>query len=106
MRRQDLEKTKEGETENKYLRRLYDCKICTEKKLYIVKRDYERLEIDCVSSNSLSYNQKLRVYKLYPKKKTIHLKTKHGNALGPCKRAYFEGFTILGQCFLVIQKQI
>ncbi|GBM60335.1 hypothetical protein AVEN_108120-1 [Araneus ventricosus] len=34
------------------------------------------------------------------RKGQIHLKTKHGNDLGLCKRAYFECFTILGQCVL------
>ncbi|GBM02080.1 hypothetical protein AVEN_209765-1 [Araneus ventricosus] len=89
-------KTIEAETENKYKRRLYECKICTEKERYIIKRDSERLEIECVISESLPYNQELRVDKLYPKKKTIHLKTKHSNELGLCKRSYFEGFTNLG----------
>ncbi|GBM00713.1 hypothetical protein AVEN_150886-1 [Araneus ventricosus] len=84
----------------------YECKICAEKERYIVKRDFERLEIEFVNSNSLPYNQKLRADKLYPKKKTIHLRTKYDMALGLCKRAHFEGFTILGQCFMVIQKQI
>ncbi|GBM10947.1 hypothetical protein AVEN_171432-1 [Araneus ventricosus] len=40
-----------------------------------VKRDSERLEIECVSSNSFPYNQKPTVDRLYPKKKTIRHNT-------------------------------
>ncbi|GBN03047.1 hypothetical protein AVEN_169986-1 [Araneus ventricosus] len=36
-RRQDSSKTREDETENKYERRLYECKICTEIERYIIK---------------------------------------------------------------------
>ncbi|GBO09645.1 hypothetical protein AVEN_99892-1 [Araneus ventricosus] len=60
------ERTKQ-KAENKYKSRLCECKICTEKERYIVKRDYERLEIERVSYNSLPYNEKLRDDKLYPK---------------------------------------
>ncbi|GBL80645.1 hypothetical protein AVEN_241884-1 [Araneus ventricosus] len=73
MRRSIENKTRRDR--KKYKRRLYDSKICTEKEQYTVKRDCERLEIETVSSNSLPYNQKLRVDKLYPKKKTITLNT-------------------------------
>ncbi|GBM96307.1 hypothetical protein AVEN_6821-1 [Araneus ventricosus] len=91
MRRQDPSNAREDETQktkNRYKRRLCECKISTEKERCTVKKDCERLEIECVSSNSLPYNQKLIVDNLYPKKKTIHLKTKHGNSVGLCKRAY------------------
>ncbi|GBN76730.1 hypothetical protein AVEN_180430-1 [Araneus ventricosus] len=53
----------------------YECNICPEKERYIVKRDCERLETECVSSNSLPYNQKLRVDKLYSKNKIIRFIT-------------------------------
>ncbi|GBN60504.1 hypothetical protein AVEN_93923-1 [Araneus ventricosus] len=102
------QKTKECETENKrgrdrkpknkYKRKLQECKICTEKERYIVKRDCERLEIECVSSNSLPYNQNLRADNLYPKKKTIHLNTKRGNALALCQKS-FRRFRNSGRVF-------
>ncbi|GBM23923.1 hypothetical protein AVEN_52126-1 [Araneus ventricosus] len=45
-----------------------------QKKNYISSKGIVKdLKFECVNSNSLPYNQKLRVDKLYPKKKTIHL---------------------------------
>ncbi|GBL84965.1 hypothetical protein AVEN_42221-1 [Araneus ventricosus] len=90
----------------KYKRKLYDCNMGTEKEGYIVKRDRARREIEYISSNNLPQNQELGVDKLYPKKKTINLKTKRGSVLGLCKRASFKIFTILEQCFMVRRKRI
>ncbi|GBM96994.1 hypothetical protein AVEN_261642-1 [Araneus ventricosus] len=42
----------------------------------------ERGEIECVSSKNSPYNRELKVDKLYPKEKKMHLKTKHGKELG------------------------
>ncbi|GBM97437.1 hypothetical protein AVEN_254702-1 [Araneus ventricosus] len=74
------ERTKQ-KVENKYKRRLCECKICTEIERCIVKRDYERLEIGRVSYSSLPYNEKLRDDKLYPKKKTSQYISKQNIAM-------------------------
>ncbi|GBL74360.1 hypothetical protein AVEN_40556-1 [Araneus ventricosus] len=86
-------------TENKCKRRLYECKIYTKKERYIVKRDCERLQIECVSSSSLPYNPRLRADKLFPKKRTIH--SQYISEQNMAMR-----LEILGQCFMAIQKQI
>ncbi|GBL75621.1 hypothetical protein AVEN_154939-1 [Araneus ventricosus] len=67
MRKHRKQERARQKNENKYIRRLYECKICRER--YNVKRDCERFDIECVSYSSLLHNQTIRVHMLYLEKK-------------------------------------
>ncbi|GBL64676.1 hypothetical protein AVEN_213710-1 [Araneus ventricosus] len=77
-------------------------RLTQKRERYIVKRNPGRLEIECVSSNSLAYIQKLRVDKLYPRKKTIHLDTsqnKTWQCAWPLQKSIFRRFYNSGRVF-------
>ncbi|GBL84627.1 hypothetical protein AVEN_191088-1 [Araneus ventricosus] len=111
MRRQDLSKTREGEVENrKHLREDSVLVRLAQKKNDISSREMvEDLKLNVTALSVCSRIKNTGLIICIQRKRPYISKQNIANMaknIGICKREYFEGFTILEQCFMVRRKQI
>ncbi|GBL89922.1 hypothetical protein AVEN_178348-1 [Araneus ventricosus] len=108
MRQQDPSKSREGETgkpETSTREDSMNTKFANKKNDISSREIVKDLKLNVSALTVCLIIKNSGFISCIQRKRAIHLKTKHGNGFVICKRAYFEGFKPLGQCFMAIQKQ-